>query len=129
MAGEWQPFVDRQLIGSGQVAQAAIIDRSDGTVLAISPGFEVKSGEAAAIFNLFKEPSRAFSAGATVNGVKYTVFQATPPSIYSKNGANGAILFQTGKVVLIGVYDRTQQPGNAAQAVEKLGYYLLDNGM
>lgn len=42
----WQVYVDTMLVGKGNVAQAMIIDNSNGKVLAATLGFELKKYEA-----------------------------------------------------------------------------------
>lgn len=42
----WQVYVDTMLLGKGNVAQAMIIDNSNGKILAASPDFELKKYEA-----------------------------------------------------------------------------------
>jgi len=123
----WQSYVDDQLIGTGNVAHAAIIGL-DGNSWAQSAGFALKAGEGLAIVNLYKNPANVFAAGVTVNSVKYLGIKGDERSIYGKKGATGLILVKTQQCILVSVYSEQQQPGNAATVVEKLGDYLIDNG-
>ena len=123
----WQNYVDEQLVGSGLITKAAIIGH-DGNTWASSPGWGLKPGEGARIVNLFKNPSDAFAQGIVVNGVKYMGIKAEEESIYGKKGATGVVCVKSLQTILIGIYNETQQPGPAAEAVEKVGAYLRDNG-
>jgi Profilin len=49
-------------------------------------------------------------------------------SLYGKKGAGGVVVVKTGQAIIVGVYNDKQQPGNAANVVEKLGDYLRENG-
>jgi len=123
----WQAYVDEQLVGTKNLSQGAIIGH-DGNTWAASSGFGLKAGEGNALVSLFKTPSNAFSAGITVNGVKYLGIKGDERSIYGKKGSGGIVTVKTGQSIVIGVYSEGQQPGNAANTVEKLGDYLIDNG-
>jgi len=91
-------------------------------------GWGLKAGEGAGIGTLFKNPADVFAKGVTVNGVKYMGIKGDDRSIYGKKGATGVVLVKTGQCILVGYYDETKQPGNAALAAEKLADYLLENG-
>ncbi|CAF3811333.1 unnamed protein product [Adineta steineri] len=125
----WQPYVDQSLVGTGQVSQAAIIGQ-DGSVWAISPGFQLKNGEGNKIVNFFKDPSGTSASGMTIAGKKYFTLRADDRSIYGKKalGSGGVILVKTSKTVIIGLYEEGQQPGNAAAVVEGVADYLINNG-
>ncbi|MGX2992854.1 profilin [Streptomyces sp. JNUCC 64] len=127
MAATWQGYVD-QLIGSGHIARAAIITRANGTPVAASAGFALKDGEAAAILKLYADPSKVFSTGVTVGGTNYRGIKGVGRSIYGQTGGNGAVLVRTDQTILIGLYTQQQQPGNAANVVEKLADHLLSGG-
>jgi len=122
----WQGYID-QLTGSGNIAQAAIVGH-DGSSWATSAGFSVSAGEGAGIANNFKNPSAAQSTGITAAGVKYLTIKADDRSIYGKKGNAGIITVKTGQAILIGVYKEGTQPGAAANTVEKLADYLIENG-
>jgi len=49
-------------------------------------------------------------------------------SIYGKKGAGGVVVVKTNQAVLIGLYNENIQPGQCANAVEKLADYLIENG-
>merc|ERR1712063_190029 len=121
----WQAYVDQQLVGTGHITQGAILGL-DGGAWATTAGFSVAEG--AALAALFSNPSNAFSSGVTVAGTKYLAIKADNRSIYGKKGSGGVCLVKTGQSVLVGVYADGSgiQPGNAANAVEKLADYLIE---
>ncbi|EFA83938.1 profilin I [Heterostelium album PN500] len=123
----WQAYVDDQLIGTGQIAKAAILGGSDGSTWAIKPADFLKPGEGPALVALFKSPADVFSKGITIGGVKYMGIKGDPRSIYGKKGATGIVCVKTNQSIVVGYYNEMQQPGNAANVVEKLGDYLIDN--
>jgi len=120
----WQGYID-QLTSSGNIAQAAIVG-NDGSTWATSPGFSVSEG--AGLVNNFKNPGGVFATGVTAGGVKYLTIKADERSIYGKKGTGGVITVKTGQAVLVGVYKEGTQPGAAANTVEKLADYLVENG-
>jgi len=61
-------------------------------------------------------------------GVKYFALKADDRSVYGKKGSAGCITVKTNKAILVGVYDETQQPGAAANIVEKVADYLINSG-
>lgn len=123
----WQAYVDQQLLGTKTVNQAAIIGH-DGITWATSAGFTVSPKDGAALVALFDSPSDAAAQGVAVGGSKYITVKADNRSIYGKTGPGGVVAVKTGKAVVIGVYGEGQQPGNAANVVEKLADYLIENG-
>ena len=100
----------------------------DGSTWATSAGFSVSASEGAALANNFKNPASAQSTGLTAAGTKYLTLKADDRSIYGKKGAAGIITVKTSQAVLVGVYKEGTQPGSAANAVEKLADYLIENG-
>jgi profilin len=56
------------------------------------------------------------------------LIQGDERSIYGKKGATGVVIVKTPQTILIGVYNENMQPRNAANTVEKLADYLIDNG-
>lgn len=73
----------------------------------------------------FKDPSGIRANGLHVGGTRYITLKADDRSVYGKQGSNGVVTVKTKQAVLIGVYDQNQQPGNAANVVEKLADYLI----
>ena len=125
--GNWQGYVDDQLVGTGSIRKAIIIGVQGGP-LAESRGFSLQAGEAARIVNLFKNPNDAFAKGITVAGVKYFAIKAGEQSIYGKRLGTGIILAKTSQLILIGFYDESQPIGSASGVVEKVADFLRQNG-
>jgi len=123
----WQAYVDNNLIGTKCISKAAIHGH-DGGKWATSGGFTVSADEAKKLIAGFKDPSGLRANGITVHGIKYLTLKTDDRSIYGKKGATGIICVKTGKSVLIGVYDENTQPGQAANVVEKLADYLIEQG-
>jgi len=123
----WQAYVDNNLVGSGALKQAAIFGH-DGGSWATSPGFPVKPDEIKTLFNAYKDASNIRANGIYLAGAKYFALKADERSIYGKKGSAGVITVKTTKAILVGVYDETQQPGAAANVVEKVADYLISSG-
>ncbi|MFJ8432505.1 profilin [Kitasatospora sp. NPDC094019] len=125
----WQTYVDNQLVGSRNLDGGIIVSAADGGTWAQSSGFSLNAGEGAALVALYKNPGDAFTNGVTVGGVKYTVgIKADARSIYVRKGSAGIVLVRTSQAILVGRYSERHQPAVAAQTVEKLGDYLIENG-
>eukprot|EP01099_Mayorella_cantabrigiensis_P003098 TRINITY_DN2416_c0_g1_i1.p1 TRINITY_DN2416_c0_g1~~TRINITY_DN2416_c0_g1_i1.p1 ORF type:complete len:145 (-),score=50.52 TRINITY_DN2416_c0_g1_i1:37-417(-) len=123
----WQAYVDEQLVKTKAVNQGAIIGH-DGNTWATSPGFTVSPADGKALVGLFSNPTDASAKGINAGGNKYITVKADNRSIYGKKGPGGIVTVKTGKAVVIAVYGEGQQPGNAANVVEKLADYLIENG-
>jgi len=120
----WQTYVDSNLVGSGAVRKAAIVGQ-DGNTWATSQGFTISKEEATTLIKAYKDPSAIRANGLRIAGTRYITLKADDRSIYGKQGSNGVVTVKTKQAVLIGVYDQNQQPGNAANVVEKLADYLI----
>jgi len=123
----WQAYVDTNLLGTKMVKQAAIFGL-DGAKWAGSGQFAVTPVEAKALVAGFKDANALRAGGLHLAGHKYFTLKADDRSIYGKKGAAGVVFVKTGKCVLIGYYDESIQPGQAASVVEKLADYLIESG-
>lgn len=65
----WQEYIDTSLLGSGHIAQAAIIGH-DGTLWAHSPAYALTAEDAAAVVRAYEQPNSLFQAGLTLRGTK-----------------------------------------------------------
>uniref|UniRef100_A0A6B2LRF0 Profilin n=1 Tax=Arcella intermedia TaxID=1963864 RepID=A0A6B2LRF0_9EUKA len=122
----WQSYVDDQLVATG-LANALIMGH-DGHLWATSKDFGLLPGEGPAIAAVFKNPGLLFSNGMTVNGVRYLGIKGDERSAYGKRTMGGVVCVKTVQAIIVAVYDEKLQPGQAANTVEKLGDYLLENG-
>jgi len=123
----WQAYVDNNLVGSKCVSQAAIFGLN-AAKWAASPNFNVNPEEVKKLVAAFKDPSGIRAEGIHLSGTKYLTLRADDRSIYGKKGACGCVCVKTSKAVLIGVYNENTQPGQAANVVEKLADYLIEQG-
>jgi len=127
MANSWQAYVDKNLVGSGQLIKAAIHGHNSSK-WATSVGLEIKTDEMNKIIAGFKDPTGLRANGIFIAGSKYFALRADDRSIYGKLGSGGCICVKTTKAVLIGIYGEKAQPGQAANVVEKLADYLIEQG-
>eukprot|EP01112_Ceratiomyxa_fruticulosa_P015734 TRINITY_DN466_c0_g1_i1.p1 TRINITY_DN466_c0_g1~~TRINITY_DN466_c0_g1_i1.p1 ORF type:complete len:128 (-),score=14.53 TRINITY_DN466_c0_g1_i1:155-538(-) len=122
----WQPYVDDNLVGTGNLKHAALISATNGAVWAISENFVLSKGEGFSLVEKFKNPDAACRTGITVGGSSYIVLRGDEKSIYGKKGATGVILAKTAQCIIIGYYDNTIVPGRAVVTVESLADYLRE---
>ncbi|KAI9268011.1 profilin [Phascolomyces articulosus] len=123
----WQAYVDNNLVGTGQVSQAAIYGLN-GSQWATSPSFQVSATEVQDIVNGFTDNDKVRASGVHVAGVKYLTLRADDRSIYGKKSADGVCIVKTGQAVLIAVYKEGIQPGSCTKVVEGLADYLISVG-
>lgn len=83
----WQGYVDNQLLGTGQISQAAILGLKGG-VWAASPGLKITPQEQTALVKGFDDPTPLQSGGLFAGGRKYFCLQANDRSIYGKAGVS-----------------------------------------
>ncbi|KAK9142013.1 hypothetical protein Syun_011413 [Stephania yunnanensis] len=125
----WQSYVDDQLVGSGQLASAAIVNLSEATVSARSSSFpEITDEEISAIIDGYKSPNSFYDNGFTIGGTAYMAVKADERSVYGKKEATGVCMAKTSQLLIIGVYDEKNQPSSAALVVEKLADFFIENG-
>ncbi|KAI3524671.1 hypothetical protein L2E82_02948 [Cichorium intybus] len=131
----WQTYVDEHLMcdidGSGQHLSSAAIFGTDGTVWAKSTNFpQYKPDEINSIIKEFNEPGHLAPTGLFLATAKYMVIQGEPGAVIrGKKGAGGICVKKTGQAMVFGLYDEPVAPGQCNMVVERLGDYLLDQGM
>ncbi|KAF7023558.1 hypothetical protein CFC21_036050 [Triticum aestivum] len=142
----WQTYVDEHLmcdIEGHHLASAAILGH-DGTVWAQSADFpsaptisdmfacviQFKPAEMANIMKDFDEPGTLAPTGLLLADAKYMVIQGEPGAVIrGKKGAGGITLKKTGQALVVGIYDEPMTPGQCNLVVERLGDYLVEQGM
>ncbi|KAJ7958843.1 Profilin [Quillaja saponaria] len=129
----WQQYVDEHLmceIEGIRLTAAAIIGQ-DGTVWAQSSSFpQFKSEEISAIMNDFAEPGSLAPTGLFLGGTKYMVIQGEPGAVIrGKKGSGGITIKKTTQALIIGIYDEPMNPGQCNMIAERLGDYLIDQGL
>ncbi|KAI8086647.1 profilin [Halteromyces radiatus] len=120
----WQQYVDNNLIGTGQVSEAAIYGLN-GTLWAASANFKLSTPEINELIKGFSDSDAIQASGIHINGIKYLTLRADDRSIYAKKGADGACVVKTNQAILIGVYKEGIQPGSCTKVVEGLADYLI----
>ncbi|KAH9608426.1 hypothetical protein KSS87_022483 [Heliosperma pusillum] len=131
----WQTYVDDHLMceieGTGHHLTAAAILGTDGSVWAQSANFpQLKPQETAGIIKEFDEPNTLAPTGLYMGGEKYMVIQGEPGAVIrGKKGTGGVCIKKTGQAMLFGIYDEPVNPGQCNLVVERLGDYLVDQGM
>ncbi|KAK9715435.1 hypothetical protein RND81_06G164900 [Saponaria officinalis] len=131
----WQTYVDDHLMceieGTGHHLTAAAILGLDGSVWAQSTTFpQLKQEEINGIIKEFDEPNTLAQTGLYMGGQKYMVIQGEPGAVIrGKKGPGGACIKKTGQALVFGIYEEPVNPGQCNLVVERLGDYLVDQGM
>ncbi|XP_058214426.1 profilin-2 [Rhododendron vialii] len=131
----WQTYVDEHLMcdidGLGLHLTAASIIGLDGSVWAQSASFpQFKPDEITGIITDFAEPGHLAPTGLHLGGVKYMVIQGEPGAVIrGKKGSGGITIKKTGQALVFGIYEEPVTPGQCNMVVERLGDYLIDQGL
>ncbi|KAF5935183.1 hypothetical protein HYC85_026312 [Camellia sinensis] len=89
-----------------------------------------KPEEITAIMNDFAEPGSLAPTGLYLGGTKYMVIQGEPGAVIrGKKGPGGVTIKKTNQALIIGIYDEPMTPGQCNMIVERLGDYLIDQGL
>ncbi|XP_020271993.1 profilin-1 [Asparagus officinalis] len=129
----WQNYIDDHLMCDidGQRLTSSAILGHDGSVWAQSENFpQFKPEEITGIMNDFAEPGSLAPGGLFLGGVKYMVIQGEPGAVIrGKKGSGGITIKKTGQALIFGVYDEPMTPGQCNMVVERMGDFLIDQGM
>ncbi|XP_077235156.1 profilin-like [Tasmannia lanceolata] len=129
----WQTYVDEHLMCDidGQHLSAAAIMGLDGSVWAQSDSFpQFKPEEINAIVNDFNEPGSLAPTGLYLGSTKYMVIQGEAGAVIrGKKGSGGITIKKTNQAMVIGIYEEPLTPGQCNIIVERLGDYLIDQGL
>ncbi|CAH2051202.1 unnamed protein product [Thlaspi arvense] len=132
----WQTYVDEHLMcdvgdGQGHHLTAAAIIGHDGSVWAQSANFpQFKPQEITGIMKDFDEPGHLAPTGLFLAGLKYMVIQGEPGAVIrGKKGAGGITIKKTGQSMVFGLYEEPVTPGQCNMVVERLGDYLVEQGL
>ncbi|URE39345.1 hypothetical protein MUK42_14546 [Musa troglodytarum] len=115
----WQTYVDEHLMCEieGHHLTAAAIVGEDGSVWAQSASFP-------------QEPGTLAPIGLFLGSTKYMVIQGEPGAVIrGKKGSGGITVKKTGQALIFGIYDEPMTPGQCNMVVERLGDYLIDQGI
>ncbi|KAG8091530.1 hypothetical protein GUJ93_ZPchr0012g20980 [Zizania palustris] len=129
----WQTYVDDHLmceIEGHHLTSAAIVGH-DGTVWAQSAAFpQFKPEEMTNIMKDFDEPGFLAPTGLFLGPSKYMVIQGEPGAVIrGKKGSGGITVKKTGQALVFGIYDEPMTPGQCNMVVERLGDYLVEQGL
>ncbi|KAI0522526.1 hypothetical protein M5K25_004724 [Dendrobium thyrsiflorum] len=129
----WQTYVDEHLMCDidGHHLSAAAIVGHDGNVWAKSDSFpQFKPQEITAIMNDFNEPGSLAPTGLFLGPNKYMVIQGEAGSVIrGKKGSGGVTVKKTNQAIIFGIYEEPMTPGQCNMVVERLGDYLIDQGL
>ncbi|GFP83893.1 profilin-a [Phtheirospermum japonicum] len=153
----WQTYVDEHLMCEVEGAHltAAAIIGLDGSVWAQSAAFpqiriarktrvfvflfvdgimnlcvQFNPQEIANIVKDFDEPGFLAPTGLFLSGAKYMVIQGEPGAVIrGKKGSGGITIKKTGQALIFGLYEEPMTPGQCNMVVEKMGDYLIDQGL
>ncbi|EEC66727.1 hypothetical protein OsI_33064 [Oryza sativa Indica Group] len=113
----WQTYVDEHLmceIEGHHLTSAAIVGH-DGTVWAQSAAFpQFKPEEMTNIMKDFDEPGFLAPTGLFLGPTK---------------ASGGITVKKTGQALVVGIYDEPMTPGQCNMVVERLGDYLVEQGL
>ncbi|XP_058074135.1 profilin [Magnolia sinica] len=129
----WQAYVDDHLMCEidGQHLTAAAIIGQDGSVWAQSASFpQLKAPEITGIMNDFTEPGSLAPTGLYLGSTKYMVIQGEPGAVIrGKKGSGGVTIKKTNQALIFGIYDEPLTAGQCNMIVERLGDFLIDQGL
>ncbi|KAJ8638630.1 hypothetical protein MRB53_012897 [Persea americana] len=129
----WQTYVDDHLMCEidGQNLTAAAIIGHDGSVWAQSATFpQLKIEEVTGIMKDFTDPGSLAPTGLYLGSTKYMVIQGeTGAVIRGKKGSGGVTIKKTNQALVIGIYEEPLTAGQCNMIVERLGDYLIDQGI
>ncbi|KAG5518302.1 hypothetical protein PMAC_003098 [Pneumocystis sp. 'macacae'] len=124
----WKDYIDKSLLGTGKITNAAITSREGTSVWAASVGFDVTLNELKTLASGFDDPTQILGSGFCLSGKKYVTIRVEEKSIYGKQGSEGVYCVQTGKTIIIVCFPKTTQAGEAIKIVEALSDYLISAG-
>ncbi|XP_039071737.1 profilin-1-like [Hibiscus syriacus] len=91
---------------------------------------QFKLEEISAIINDFAELGSLAPTALYLGGTKSMVIQGEPGAVIrGKKGPGGVTVKKTNQALIIGTYDEPMTPGQCNMIVERLGYYLIDQGL
>ncbi|KAF1872592.1 hypothetical protein Lal_00016428 [Lupinus albus] len=125
-----QPTNNAQQDRGHHLSASAIIGH-DGSIWAQSSSFpQFKAQEVSDIMKDFDEPGHLAPTGLHLAGAKYMVIQGESGAVIrGKKGSGGVTIKKTGQALVFGVYEEPVTPGQCNMVVERLGDYLIDQGL
>jgi profilin len=121
----WQAYIDTSLVGTGNVDSAAIFSADGKDNWARSADFKVTPDEMKVIVNGLADPTPLYASGFHIDGVKYTIIQASDTTIRGKQGKNGLVIVKTKQALLLAHHPESVTTNNCVNTVEALAEYLV----
>ncbi|KAL2928984.1 Profilin [Bienertia sinuspersici] len=91
---------------------------------------QFKQPEIESIMKEFDEPNTLAPTGLFLGGEKYMVIQGEPGAVIrGKKGPGGVCVKKTNQALIFGIYDEPVTPGQCNMIVERLGDYLVEQGI
>ncbi|CAJ0569945.1 unnamed protein product, partial [Mesorhabditis spiculigera] len=116
---EWDGYVSGTLLGSGNIAKAAICGL-DGVIWAKSDNFNIGADEVAAIAEAFgNQPS-----SLKFEGKAYMILRANAEQIQGREGSGGFVACKTNKAVIISLYTNAMSPERCAEVTQNFADFL-----
>jgi len=119
----WGDLVNNNLVGSGNVAKAAICGL-DGSIWGKSDNFKLEPSEAAAAGKGFLNKEGVLGTGLRLEGEKYFVLQADDERIMGKRGSTGFFIYKTAQAIIISIYEGGVQPEQCSKVTGALADYF-----
>ncbi|EYU30693.1 hypothetical protein MIMGU_mgv1a016198mg [Erythranthe guttata] len=120
----WQSYIDDHLmaeVDGNHLTSSAILGH-DGSVWAQSAAFpQLKPEEVTGIMTDFDTPGSLAPTGLYIGGAKYMVIQGEPGAVIRGKMTNLALIF--------GIYNEPMTGGQCNMVVEKIGDYLVEQGL
>ncbi|KAE9453454.1 hypothetical protein C3L33_14673, partial [Rhododendron williamsianum] len=89
-----------------------------------------KTEEITGIMKDFDEPGFLAPTGLHLGGTKYMVIQGEAGAVIrGKKGSGGVTIKKTGQALIFGIYEEPVTPGQCNMVVERLGDYLVEQGL
>ncbi|KAL7134857.1 hypothetical protein ABFS83_11G053600 [Erythranthe nasuta] len=129
----WQSYIDDHLmaeVDGNHLTSSAILGH-DGSVWAQSANFpQLKPEEVTGIMTDFDTPGSLAPTGLYIGGAKYMVIQGEPGAVIrGKMGPGGVTIKKTNLALIFGIYNEPMTPGQCNMVVEKIGDYLVEQGL
>lgn len=92
--------------------------------------YQLQADEVSNINKDFDSPGHLAPTGLHLGGTKYMVIQGEPGAVIrGKKGSGGITIKKTGQALVFGLYEEPVTPGQCNMVVERLGDYLVDQGL
>ncbi|KAL2005146.1 hypothetical protein VTN00DRAFT_2996 [Thermoascus crustaceus] len=129
----WDGYINDNIIKTGQVDQAVLIDLTGASVWGKSAGIEISPQEMNAIAFAFNNAESAQANGIYVGGTKYIFNKINEveniPVLHCAKGKTGIVAAKCGRSILVARYPESVPYGNAIEAMQNQAKHLIKNGL